>query len=305
MLLKIFTDITLPVFILIGLGIFIDRTLHVDLSTLTRLNFNVFLPALVFIKTLDSGLSAARFGSVTLINLVHTALLFALAWGLFSLPFYRGSRPVLTLSGMLPNAGNYGIPLATLAFGAEGANVMAIVVMLQIIITVTLGLWVIDSGRSNLREVAIGFFKVPLLWSVIAALALLALRIDLPPVVRIPTNYVAGGLVPLALITLGVQLSRSSFGAQWKTLPLVTVFRLFVSPLLAFGLVKAWDALFGNNLGVAGPVLVIAAGMPVAVNVFILAAEYNEDTGLASQTILWTTALSALTLTGWLAFLAV
>jgi predicted permease len=43
--------------------------------------------------------------------------------------------------------------------------------------------------------------------------------------------------------------------------------------------------------------------MPVAVNVFILAAEYNQDTRLASQTIFWTTALSAVTLTGWLALM--
>ena len=43
--------------------------------------------------------------------------------------------------------------------------------------------------------------------------------------------------------------------------------------------------------------------MPVAVNVFILASEYNQDSELASQAILWTTILSAITLTAWLAVL--
>jgi hypothetical protein len=69
------------------------------------------------------------------------------------------------------------------------------------------------------------------------------------------------------------------------------------------GLLALWNALTGADLGVAGPVLIIAAGMPVAVNVFILAAEYDQDSRLASQSIFWTTALSALTLTAWLALL--
>lgn len=303
MFLTIFVNITLPVFILIGAGIILERTLKMDVTTLTRLSFNLFLPALVFIKTFDAGLSTQTFGSVTVINLVHTALIFGASWLLFSLPKFRDHRPVLTLAGLLPNAGNYGIPLATLAYGAAGANVMAIIVMLQILVTVTAGIFVIDSGKSNAREVILGFLKVPLLWSVIAALVLVALKIELAAPIRVSMEYLANGLVPLALVTLGIQLSRSRTGGNGLALPIVTIFRLAISPMLAFFLVKIWMLLLSVDLGVAGQVLVIAAGMPVAVNVFILASEYNRDSELASQTILWTTILSALTLTAWLAIL--
>jgi hypothetical protein len=180
---------------------------------------------------------------------------------------------------------------------------MAIIVMLQIIVTVTAGIFVIDSGKSNWREVILGIFKVPLLWSCVAALALAALGIQLPAPLRVSLDYLANGLVPLALVTLGIQLSRSRLGGQTKALPLVTLFRLALSPLLAWVLVKIWSLLFAVDLGVAGQVLVIGAGMPVAVNVFILASEYNQDSELASQAILWTTILSAVTLTAWLAVL--
>jgi malate permease and related proteins len=303
MFLTILIKITLPVFILIGAGVILDRTMKLDVLTLTRLSFNVFLPALVFIKTYDAGLSPEIFGIVTVINLVHTALIFGASWLLFSLSEFRSHRPVLTLAGILPNAGNYGIPLATLAYGAGGANVMAIIVMLQIVVTVTAGIFVIDSGKSNWREVILGFIKIPLLWSCIAALGLVALKVELPTPLRVSMDYLANGLVPLALVTLGIQLSRSHFGGHARSLPIVTFFRLALSPLLAWGLVKIWTILFSVNLGVAGQVLVIGAGMPVAVNVFILASEYDQDSELASQTILWTTLLSAVTLTAWLAVL--
>jgi malate permease and related proteins len=303
MLIEILYKITLPVFILIGIGILADRTLQINLPTLTRLNYTVFLPALVFIKTLDAGLTPAIFGSVTLINLIHTAILFGAAWAIFSLPALRSSRPVLTLSALLPNAGNYGIPLATLAFGAVGANVMAIIVMLQIIVTVTLGLLIINSGKAHWKEVLLTIVKTPALWAVILPLLLITLNLRLPFPLRSALDYLSNGLVPVALITLGVQLSRSRFGGKLGVLSLVSIVRLIISPALALLIVWGWQTLLHTDLGVAGPVLVIGAGMPAAINVFILAAEYGQDTDQASQAILWTTTLSALTLTIWLALL--
>lgn len=304
MLLDILLKVTLPVFVLIGIGGLVEHTLKIDMPTLTRLNFNVFLPALVFIKTLDAGISPAMFGSITIINMVHTALLLGGAWAILSLPAFRRSRPVLALAALLPNAGNYGIPLATLAYGAAGTNVMAIIVMLQIIITVTIGLMVINSGQANWKDVARSIYKTPLMWSVVAALALVSLKIELPAPLYASLNYLSDGVVPVALLTLGIQLSRSRFGGKNKEMLLISLIRLILSPALALLLVWGWETLLRTDLGVAGPVMVIGMGMPAAVNVFILAAEYGQDTERASQTVLWTTILSAVTLTAWLALLS-
>ena len=41
---------------------------------------------------------------------------------------------------------------------------------------------------------------------------------------------------------------------------------------------------------------VVAGGLPTAVNVFIMAAEYKRDEAIAGQMIFWTTALSAVTI---------
>ncbi len=300
MALTIIVNIILPIFILIGVGVLVDRFFDLDLPTLSKLNFYVFVPALILIKTLDAKLSPALFGTVALFTALHLVIMFALGWLLFGLPRFRAQQPVLTLATIFSNAGNYGIPLATLAFGAQGASVMAIVVMVQNLVTFTAGLWVMDAGRSNWRSVLVGFLKVPVVWAVAVALILITLKLDLPAPIRDPMTYLSDGLIPVALITLGVQLSRSRMGAQLKRVSLVVAIRLLAAPLLALAMVAVWSFVAPGSLAGVGPVLIIAAGMPVAVNVYILSMEYQRDSDLASQLIFLSTLISALTLTGWL-----
>ena len=123
------------------------------------------------------------------------------------------------------------------------------------------------------------------------SLAMRALGLDLVPSVKQPLTYLGNGLIPIALLTLGVQLSRCKISREIVPLSVLTVIRLVVSPVIGWGLVTA----LGIE-GVTGAVLIASAGLPVAVNVFILAAEYNRDAELASQGVFWTTLLSPVTL---------
>jgi predicted permease len=80
---------------------------------------------------------------------------------------------------------------------------------------------------------------------------------------------------------------------------LIAVARLGLAPLLAAGV--------GLILGLEPPlfaIFIVAAGLPVAVNVYLLSAEYRLDRDLASQAVGWTTLLSALTLSALLAALS-
>jgi predicted permease len=300
MALTIFVNIILPIFVLIGVGIVMDRFFNLDQATLSKLNFYVFVPALIFIKTLDAKLSPALFGTVALFSAIHMVVMFALGWSTFGLPAFRRQRPVLTLAAVLSNAGNYGIPLATLAFGALGASAMAIVVLVTNFATFTAGLMIMDSGRSHWKDVTKGFLKVPVVWATVAALLLLAFKIDLPKPIRDPLTYLSDGLIPVALITLGIQLSRSRMSTLLGTVSLVTFMRLIVSPVVALIMAAVWSAIAPGTIAQVAPVMIIAAGMPVAVNVYVLSMEYKRDFGLASQIIFASTLISALTLTAWL-----
>lgn len=300
MILDILVNIILPIFLLIAAGYAVDRAFRLDMQTLSRLNFHVTVPALVLIKTLEAKLDPALLGAVALFTAVHFVLLRLAGRALFGARSLRRWEVILSMGAIFYNAGNFGIPLAQLAFGSLGASVMAIVMTVQNFITFTWGLWWMDSGKRNLRQSVAGLVKVPVIWAVLAALALLWLGIELPPPISAPLSYLADGAIPLALLTLGIQLSRSPLVGRLTPLVAVTGMRLLISPLVAFALVAAWDALAPGALDSIRAVLIVAAGLPVAVNVYVLAVEYNRDTTLAAQMVVWTTLLSAVTLTGWL-----
>jgi predicted permease len=197
---------------------------------------------------------------------------------------------------MFYNAGNYGIPFVSLAFGPEYIGVVAIVLMVQNLLNFTLGIWLFQEKSQGLSAVLKGFLKVPVVPAILLALGLRYLHettgFSLPPAAAVPLGHLANGLIPVALMTLGVQLSRIRIGERWRPLSALVVMRLAISPLLALGLV----ALFRVEAPLAA-VLIAMAGLPMAVNVYILASEYGEDAELASQGVFWTTLLSAGTLT--------
>lgn len=298
MLLHILSSIILPLFLLIGLGALLDRRLKLDLPTLSRLNYYVFVPALSFAKLLDADISAGAMGKVALFSVAHTAVLLALAAALFSARPLRKHRATLTLGTLFFNAGNYGIPLVVLAFGSSMVSVLATVLVVQNFLTFTLGIWLLQRHLKGGRQVWAGVAGAPVVWAVALALAVKGLHLPLPAQVRDPIGYLSDGLVPVALLTLGVQLSRTRLTHGIGPLSAVTAMRLLVSPLAAAGLA----ALFGFA-GPVAAVLIISAGFPVAVNVYILSSECGQDGELASQAIFLTTLLSAATVAALLAFL--
>jgi malate permease and related proteins len=68
----------------------------------------------------------------------------------------------------------------------------------------------------------------------------------------------------------------------------LAVMRFIASPLLAMLLVP----LFGFD-PVISATLILAAALPTAVNVFIVASEINRSVDLASRIVFWTTLASA------------
>ncbi len=294
--LYILVHIILPVFALIGVGMLLDRVFKLDLTTLSRLNFYVFVPALVLVRLLDSRLDGDLIGLVILFNLVHMALLLALCWLVFGWGELRRDRPLLTAAALFNNSGNYGIPFAQLAFGDLGVQVMALVLVFQNVTSFTLGLWLLGDERARWRERLLNVLKAPVLYAVGAALLLNALHLELPGSIYFPLGQLANGLVPIALLTLGVQLSRVRLGGQVGALTAASAMRLIVAPLLALGLAWVWP----GGLEQVFPVLICAAALPVAVNVYILAMEYRRRPELASLIVFWSTLVSAVTLTAWL-----
>jgi predicted permease len=296
--LQLFLTVVLPVLLILAVGVLIDRRKRLDIATLSALNFHVFVPALVFAKLSTSDLSPEQSGRIAMFVIVQALAMGGLALLLTAWRPLRQHRAVLMLGAMFHNAGNYGIPFVLLAFGESLIGPAIVVLVAQNLLNFTAGVLIIDSETRGIRRTMLGFAKIPVIWACVLAVAVRAAGTLPPEALMLALRYLGDGLVPVALLTLGAQLSRSMGFAELAPASIGSVLRLLVSPALALALCP----LFGFT-GDLRAMLVATSGLPVAVNVFILAAEYRRGVVAASQMVFWSTVLSCLTLVALLAML--
>jgi predicted permease len=319
MLAAILLDILLPILVMVALGAWLRWKFQVDLTTLTKLNIFLFVPAFVFDKVSNSKLPWADMAGIVLITLFQVTTLGLIVWGIGrTLRVSRKTLAAVALAVMFYNSGNYGLPLAQLAYPGEsvgdatlrsGGAVQAFVVMVQNVLTFTLGVGIAASAHHRgLAPIFIRILRLPVLYVLAAALAArLWLDADvahrLPTLIAKPTEFLSSGLVPVALVTLGAQLASRPRWPRWKPVSLVLFLRLIFGP--AQMAIMLWGF---HRLGFApldlwpwpAEMLILTAAVPTAVNTLLLTIELDGDASLAADSVFWTTIFSCFTITGWL-----
>ena len=289
----LFSKVLAPILLLIALGALLQKRHPVQVQTLSNLQLHLFIPAFLFVHIADSKLTMGQIAGIAGSILLIQALLALPLYGLLAwkkVP--RETLAVVLLASVIFNAGNFGIPVALRAFGKPGGEVQALVIM-----TANLSLWVLGYGLSaaitgggwqGLREI----LKLPILYILAAGLAIRATGWQLPEPMDYALHLVSDGLVPLALVTLGVQLATQWRMPRWRLILPVAFFKLLALPAIA--------ALVVWKLGLwpwPGAQLIVASAGPTAVNSIFLAIEQKGDIELAAECVFWTTLLAALTVT--------
>jgi predicted permease len=91
LLLSIFLNDVLPIFIVAGVGFLLARVLHADVRTLSRVTFNALSPCLVFTLLVSSRLGADAFLRMTALALI-VVLGIGVVARLVTLPFRQIGR---------------------------------------------------------------------------------------------------------------------------------------------------------------------------------------------------------------------
>lgn len=328
MIQAIVLDILAPILVLVGLGAVVRRKFALDIPTLSKLNIYLFVPAFIFDVAARSRLSWSAMGGVMLITALNVLLLGVVVWSVGRI-MGAGSKMLaaVALAVMFYNSGNYGLPLAALAFPAlsqtalldpssaparDGAAVQAFVVFAMNLLTFTLGLGIAAwSGSGEWRKGIGTCFRMPMLPAVAAALLARwwlggeAGR-QLPVVIAKPAEYLALGLIPLALVTLGAQLADNPRWPRWRPMSMILVLRLLYGPMQMAALLYGFHLIGWNPLDLWGEngwpaaLIILTAGVPTAVNTLLLVLEVGGETELAADSVFWTTLASCVTIPAWL-----
>jgi predicted permease len=283
----------MPIFLLIGAGYGIQRIFHFDLDALKKIIFHLLIPALIFYRLYNTTLTFASFSSLFLFELVLIAVM-----GLIAIPVSRirryapSMRAALALALMYCNSGNYGIPVIELVFNNNPVanSIQVLVLTAQNILTFSLGVFLISRGSHSFKASIVKMLKFPTLYAIALAVLLRILDVSLWAPLWIPIEWLARALVPIALISLGASLAKITITSGLADVFLAVFGRLILGPLIALLLIYLFQ-----YRGITAHTLLIASSMPSAVNTALLAIEFDNEPRFASQTVLFTTVLSMVT----------
>jgi predicted permease len=209
----------------------------------------------------------------------------------------------VVLTSGLGNTSFVGFPMLELFYGSEGIRYGLIADQAGTFLVVsTLGIATAvysDSGRPRKRDLLQKLLSFPPFPAFI--LALLLTGFTFPEWLDTMLEKLGATLSPLALVSIGLQLSWSKEAFNdWPALGIGLLYKLLAAPLLIYGL-------YANVFGLSGLVLkvsVVEAAMGPMVTGVLLATQYKLKPALASLFAAIGIPLSLVTLWFWYWLLA-
>ena len=294
-LLTILKDIILPIFILMSIGFIIQRKFHLDIQTLARLNIYFLVPGFIFVKLYSTQFSAHLFTNLLLFFILFVVVLFIIsAIVARMIELDDGRKTVFTNSVLFYNLGNYGVPVNDLVFKSDplAMSIQVIILTFQNIFLFSYGIFSLQSIKIGKLKAALGYFKMPVLYAMLSGILLNVYEVPIPSFIWVPANYIADAMVAFALLTLGAQVSEIKFMSGLSTVYISLFMRLILGPAIALGIIL----LFKVD-GIVAQALLISSAMPTSVNSAVIAQEYENHPNFAAQIVLFSTLMSAITVT--------
>jgi predicted permease len=295
--LDILTKVTLPIMVLVALGWLLQPRLKLDVGSLNRLQVYVVMPAF-FVHFLSTGKQPISVvWPVMAFGIIQFLILIPFGWlAAMVLRMRSGLGPVMGLATAYANVGFFGVPVTLLAFGPDYLIHQSVLAALMAILTCTIGVWMLAPPGSSIVAKLKSVFETPLIPSIALGLTLRGLEVELPALVAQPMQFLGSIFTPLALYTLGAQVAATnSVKLEWGPQILVLTLKFLFAPAVTW-----WICLTMGLPGDVTAVIVVATATPVGVLISIFAAEYKTEFEFISTSIVLSTLLSPVFVTGWI-----
>lgn len=304
-LLYILSHNILPIMVVILFGFILGKKFNMDIFTMTKLNFYIYVPFFIFTQ-----LYSTKLPKEMLKVLLFLALL-AIVNSIFATfvaklrGYEEGLKNAFKNSIMFYNSGNIGIPLITLVFSSSAFIVngktpyltlalttQVIVLVVQNITINTVGFFNAGKGKMTWKESVKSILRMPTIYAMPLAFVFKVLPFRLEDFPLWPAiSYINNGLISISLVTLGIQLSRTKFSFGNKEVYIANFLRLIGSGVFAFIILKV----IGIQ-GIPAQTLMISSTLPTAVNTALIAIERDNHPDFASQVVMTATIFSSFTL---------
>jgi malonate transporter len=297
-------NLALPFFGLIFLGLLCGKLKQIPDTGLAWMNFfliYVSLPCLFYRVLAQTPLEQLNNPRFIVGTVLATGTMFAAAF-LIGWLFRRhlGEATIAGLSGAYGNIGYMGPGLALATLGPAANVPVALIFCFDTLILFALVPFLMtlaDPRHESLAATAIEVIKRIALHPFIIATALgvasAAIRFEPPVALDRLMQFLQNAAAPCALFVLGVTVALRPIQKMPWEVPFTIVLKVIVHPLVVLTLMSLLGPFDSTWVSTA----VLMAALPPALNVFIMARQYDTWVAQASGSVLFGTFLSVVTLT--------
>lgn len=291
-----------PMFIYILIGILIKRAGMMNDAENKRFNkvlFTFFYPVLLFNSIYD-----ADIGTVVDGRLIAFAVLFVCATvAVTTLVIMRieknnASRGAMIQAIYRSNFVLMGIMVVQSIFADEGLPVVSMLVTIIVPFFNIIAVVVLEtfrSGRPDLKGIAAGTAKNPLILGALAGILFALTGLDMPYIAQDVLGGMAAATPPVAIIMLGVAFDPSAITAKARDIAICVAGRLLIVPAIGLPIAAAM-----GFRGAAFVSLLVMMASPTAISSYPMAVAMESDSDIAGSAIMISTPLSCLSLFLWL-----
>lgn len=298
----------LPVFLVIGAGylavrgrMFQDE--HVDGLMLFTQRFAI--PCLLFasIARLDLG---TVFDPRLLISFYSGAAICFFSGTLIARVWFRrrpGEAVAVGFGALFSNTVLLGLPIMERAYGTDALAANFAIIAIHAPFCYVLGITAIEIARADgrgpaetTRAVLRALFRNALMIGLACGFIVNLSGVSLPEWFWAAADLMVRAALPAALFALGGVLTRYTIRSELGEVAMISALSLLLHPAIAYGM-----TVFVFDLPVAFiRAAVVTAAMAPGVNVYVFANMYHRAEGTAASAVLIGTAISVLSVSGWL-----
>ena len=304
--------VTVPFFALVLCGWLAARAQVLPTAAIPGLNAFVLyfaLPCMLF--RFGAGLPVAQLLDPWVLG-IYVVVALAIVGATIALTLSNAVRHKDAAFGALvaafPNTGFMGVPLLTALLGPAAAGPVIATILADLFVTSSLCIAIAqghEAAGHGARRAAVsalrGALSNPLPWAIAAGALASATGLVLPGPVDEVVRMLGNAASPVALFTIGAVLWRAGQHAHTATpvgrfLPVALV-KLFAHPALVFALGWGLQRTGAPISDFALMVLTLAAALPSASNVSLLAERYGADNGRVARIIMSSTVIAFVSFT--------
>ena len=292
----------IPLFLLIGVGIFVrwqKMLTDTELKHVNSMIFRVFFFCMMFYNMYTTTIATAvrpRLLAFTVSALFIVLLLSAAV--VCTVEKDNRSRGAMLQALFRSNFVLLGLPLVENIFGQEALAVPTMMIAVVSPIYNSVSVFFLDSfrgeGRFSLIKTLRTVLHNPMIVGAILGAVFMVTGTAVPEPVLKPIRQIASCTSPVALIILGASFRFGTISEEKRNLLIVVLGRLVVIPALVLG-----TAYFMGFHGVDFVTLLCIFATPCAVASFAMAQQLGSNAELAGNSVVLTSAFSGLTLFCW------